>query len=230
MQQRHSIGIPNFIQTTTQFNPLFTIHNINDPVTHCDRLGDQQVSKNITVNSLYGDYWRGSEALLLNHRLRYSGLDSIKLSSFNLTLVLYQNVISLKWNWHWLYGIRSRSNENGCYTTFNLDTQRQSYSCHIHQLDSVKDLFGIFKLNYIAIIIFIFLFIRNRSLKALGNLRKFMVVAISEPLSLPSSIITTNERHCLMLLLYEWDYELYFKTVEYRATGSNHVVDEWKSQ
>ena len=58
-----------------------------------------------------------------------------------------------------------------------------------------------------------------------------MVVAISEPLSLPSSIITTNERHCLMLLLlYEWDYELYLKTVEYRVMCSNHVVDEWKSQ
>ena len=57
-----------------------------------------------------------------------------------------------------------------------------------------------------------------------------MVVAIREPLSLPSAI-TTIERHCLMLLLvYEWDYELYLKTVENRVMCSNHVVDEWKSQ
>ena len=85
-------------------------------------------------------------------------------------------------------------------------------------------------LKCIAIITFIFLSIRNLTLKGLDNLHKFMVKAISEPLSLPSSIITTNERHCLMLLLYKWDYELYLKTVEYRAMRSNHVVDEWKSQ
>ena len=34
----------------------------------------------------------------------------------------------------------------------------------------------------------------------------------------------------MLLLVYEWDYELYLKTVEYRVMCSNHVVDEWKSQ